>query len=77
MKNHYQLFMERCKTFNESIEFLDYVQAVCKCLVMSNYNYSVIDAINCVLINIEYIEILYKEKETVYNCMLEIGYTCG
>ena len=77
MRTHYQIFMERCKTFDEKIDLSGYIQMVCKCLVMSDYNYSVIDAIKCILINIEYIETLYEEKETVYNCMLEIGYTCG
>ena len=74
--NNYQRFMDRCKSIND-IELSIYIQMVCKCLIMSDYNYTVIEAIKTVLNNIDYIETFYKNKESVYNCMIELGYCCG
>lgn len=76
-ENNIEWFLKKCKSFNEDISFNDYIQMVCKCLVISDYNYSVSEALKRTINNLDSIKIFYENKESAYDCMIELGYCCG
>ena len=77
MKNHYEWFMDKCKVFDDNMRFSSYVENVCKCLIYLDYNCSVLDAIKDTYTSIDYIKEFYLRKESIYNCSIELGYSCG
>ncbi len=77
MLNHYEWFLNKCKSFDDSMNFENYCKNIMKCLVLLDYNIYPEEAVKLVKTGLKYIKKFYDNKETIYDCSIELGYSCG